>query len=277
MRNVLFASLLVTGCAMTPAPDRDAASLADAERAFAARSMASDMVTAFLENFSDEGVLVNERWVRTRTAFAGEGPPPIHLDWAPSHVEVAASGELGLSTGPWIRTSRTKPDAPAAHGHFVSVWRRNAQGQWQVEVDIGIRHPDAIAKPATAEVVAPMPVASGGESLERTEARFVETSMRAGPHAAYDAYASARFMLYRQDHAPYRGRAAALSSDALREGPTIWLADALATSRSNDFGYVRGTYADARDPQKVRGYFMRVWRREGDAWRVVLDVTNPVR
>src|SRR4051812_41543291 len=101
MREALLASLLIAGCAMTPSRNSDAASLADAERAFAAQSMATDMVSAFLANFSEDGVLVNDGWAKARVAFAGAAPPPIHLDWAPSHVEVAASGELGLSTGPW--------------------------------------------------------------------------------------------------------------------------------------------------------------------------------
>ena len=78
-----------------------------------------------------------------------------------------------------------------------------------------------------------------------------------------------------QGQVPYRGKVAALASGALADPPTIWLTDALAASRSDDFGYVRGTYASAAEPQKVLGYFMRVWRREGGTWRVVLDVTNP--
>lgn len=258
-------------------PTQDPASLADAERAFAAQSMATDMASAFLANFSDDGVLVSDGWAKARVALAGEPPPPINLDWAPAHVEVAASGEMGLSTGPWIRTSRTNPGAPAAHGHFVSLWRRNGEGRWQVEVDIGIRHPEAIEKPATAHSVAPPAVSPGGETLARAEARFVEASLRAGARSAYESSASSRFMLYRQGHVPYRGKGAALASGMLENAPTLWLADAVAVSRSNEFGYVRGTFADASEPQKVRGYFMRVWRREGDGWRVVLDVTNEAR
>lgn len=150
----------------------------------------------------------------------------------------APSARIGLSTGPWIRTSRTEPDQPAAHGHFVSLWRRDGNGRLRVEVDIGIRHRQAIGKPRTA----------------------------------YEAFASPRFMLYRWGHAPWRGKPAALASDAMREGPTLWLADAVVTARSNEFGYVRGTFADK--PGVVRGYFMRVWRREGADWHVVLDVTN---
>src|SRR5947209_748491 len=197
MRSSLLAILLTAGCALMPRPDDNAASLAQAERDFAALSMRTDMASAFRANFDEDGMLVGNGWTRAQASLAGRPPPPINLDWGPSHVEVAASGELGLSTGPWIRTSRTEPKAPAAHGHFVSIWRRAADGRWRVEVDIGIAHDEAVAKPRDAEIVAEPP-AAGEEPLEQAEARFVEASMRGGPRVGYAASASERFMLYRQ-------------------------------------------------------------------------------
>jgi len=275
MRLAFLPTLFLAGCAMMPAADPAAASLAAAERAFAAQSMRSDMVSAFLDNFSEQGVMVTGGWMRAREALAGKPPPPIDLDWAPSHVEVAASGELGLSTGPWIRASRTQPDAPSAHGHFVSVWRRLTDGRWQVEVDLGIAHPEAIAKPRDVEIVAPSVASGAGDPLERAETNFVETSLRHGMRAAYAAHALPRFMLYRNGHAPFRGKAAALAAAQMSGARTIWLADAVVVSRANDFGYVRGAYADAADPSKVLGYFLRVWRSEGGAWGIALDVAVP--
>jgi hypothetical protein len=277
MRSTLLVVALLGACTVIPRTDDDAASLAQAERAFAAQSMRSDMVTAFLANFSDEGVLVNGGWARAQAALAGRPPPPIDLDWAPAHVEVAASGELGLSTGPWVRKSRKQPEAAAAHGHFVSIWRRADGEPWRVEVDLGISHPEPIAKPATVEVAPPAAASEGGESLEHAEAAFVQASMRSGPKAAYEAYAADRLLFDREGHAPFRGKRAALASGGIEERPTFWLADARSVSRSDEFGYVRGTFADAAEPANVRGYFLRVWRREGAAWRIVLDVTNAAR
>lgn len=255
---------------MAPSRD-DAASLIEAERAFAAQSMASDMASAFLAHFADDGVMLGRGWVTARAAFQGQPPPPVALDWAPAHVEVAASGELGLSTGPWIRKSRANPAAPAAHGHFVSIWRRQADGRWKVEVDLGVSHPHAVALPANVEVVAPSPRESSN-TLEDAEARFVAASMLEGARAAYATHALPRLRLYREGHPPYRGKASALP--ALDERRTLWLADARVVSAANDFGYVRGTYADAADPEKVRGYFLRVWRRDAAGWGIALDVAK---
>ena len=56
MRHVALA-LLAAGCSTLVTADRDARSLADAERAFAALSVRTDMKAAFLANFEQNGVL----------------------------------------------------------------------------------------------------------------------------------------------------------------------------------------------------------------------------
>ena len=50
------------------------------------------------------------------------------------------------------------------------------------------------------------------------------------------------------------------------------------TSRAGDFGYTYGTYEEASaagTPEK--GHYLRIWKRQGgDAWKLVLDITNPL-
>lgn len=278
MRAALAACAVVAaGCAhmLAPAPD-DAAAVIAAERAFAAESVRTDMRSAFLAHFAEDGVLLRGGWVNAREVLQGGPPPAVTLDWAPQHVEVARSGELALSTGPWIRTSRARPDAPAAHGHFVSIWRRQDDGAWKVEADLGISHP-AAAGGAAVEVVEPPAVTRAGEALDGAEMRFVAASLRHGARAAYEEHALPRLLLYRDGRAPVRGKAAALASGALTDDKVLWFADGLDMSRSGDFGYVRGSYAAAADPARVAGHFLRVWRREGDGWGIALDVATPAR
>jgi hypothetical protein len=102
-------------------------------------------------------------------------------------VEVAPSGEMGLSTGPSKITSRGKPDAPPAYGQFVSVWRRDAGGTWKVAVDLGIGHDAPVLwdQPLQARVspTAPpagtaigSPIATG--SIADAEAQFARIAPR---------------------------------------------------------------------------------------------------
>src|SRR6202162_2571913 len=104
-----FVAIALAGCAQhasrsssldIPAP------LAAAESAFAAHSVREGMRAAFLAHFADDGVLVRDGWTNGNAYLAGRPDPPIVLDWRPVLAEVAASGEIGLSTGPWKLTSK---------------------------------------------------------------------------------------------------------------------------------------------------------------------------
>src|SRR5688572_3441460 len=105
--------LLLAACGSAPpkpvAADHTA-SLAAAETAFAAHSVREDMRPAFLAAFAPDGMLVRNGWVVSNDWMKPQAAPPIVLDWRPQYVEVAASGELGLSTGPWKITSKAKPE-----------------------------------------------------------------------------------------------------------------------------------------------------------------------
>ena len=276
MRNLLCAGALVlAGCA-TPLPDpRDnARSLAAAETAFAAHSMREDMRAAFIANFSETGVFVREGWAPARAWLTPRPAPPIVLDWRPAYVEVAASGEIGLSTGPWKLLPRDNPQAAPAYGQFVSIWKRDPGAAWRVEVDLGIAHPGPQLWDQ-ALVAAPTRGVAGDEGLAAAESAFSRASATQGARAAYSAWGARDLRLYRNGEAPRASLEAALASPSLAHAPWGWTAERLETARSADFGYARGTYHDAAAPATVLGQYLRVWRREPAGWRVLLEVVNP--
>jgi ketosteroid isomerase-like protein len=277
---LLVAALAAAGCAQQPAQlpavNQDAVSLAAAETAFAAHSVREDMRAAFLAAFAEDGVFVRNGWANSNeyqrsTAAA----PPIVLDWKPVYAEVAASGELGLSTGPTKITSKTKPDTPPSYGQYVSVWRREAGGPWKVAVDLGIGHPQPTLWDQPLETSA-----ASGESapatrgIEAAELDFVSDAHSQGPRAAYGRHGSERMRFYRGGVAPAVGKAAALASPGMSDEKFAWVIDRTEIARSRDFGYARGSYSALATPAKPLGYFLRVWRREGGQWRIVMDVTN---
>mgnify|MGYP003286403550 CR=1 FL=1 len=47
-------------------------------------------------------------------------------------------------------------------------------------------------------------------------------------------------------------------------------------SRAGDLGYTHGTYDLTDSNKKVieRGSYVRIWKRQGGRWQVVLDITN---
>ena len=272
-KSPLLAAAMVAACATLPGAGDDAASLAAAESAFAAQSVREDMRAAFLAHFAADGVFVRERWVPARAWLEPRPAPPIVLDWRPVHVETARSGEMGLSTGPWRITPRGAA-APTAYGQFVSIWTREPGGPWRVAVDLGISHaaPALWDAPLDARTT---PGVAGAGTIEDAEAAFAGESAAHGAAAAYRAYAAPDLRLYREGHAPWLGREAALADADLGPASPGWAVERSATARSGDFGYARGYFAAAGVEGPPRGHFLRAWRREAAGWRIVLDVVNP--
>ena len=268
------AALVLAACATLPDPPENARSLAAAETAFAAHSMREDMRTAFIAHFAEQGVFVRDGWPPARAWLAARPAPPIVLDWRPAYVEAAASGEMGLSTGPWKLLPRDNPQAPPAYGQFVSIWKREPGRPWQVEVDLGITNagPQLWDQALDAR---PTPGIGGEGGLAAAEAAFAQVSAARGARAAYAAWGARDLRLYRSGEPPRASLDAALASPSLAEAAWTWNADRIETARSGDFGYARGSYHAAADSAAPLGHYMRAWRREPAGWRVVLDVINP--
>jgi ketosteroid isomerase-like protein len=270
------AGLALAACATATAPTMDLpASLAAAETAFAAHSVREDMRAAFIEAFAADGVFVRDGWTVSTDYLRTQKPPPIVLDWRPVHVEVAAAGDLGLSTGPSRITSKVKPGAPPTYGQYVSIWRRVGSGPWKVEVDLGISHPQPTLwdAPLVARQVAAGPAASG--DVAAAEADFAARARESGLRATHAVLATSDLRFYRPGHPPALGREAALASGAMTDEKLAWTVERAVTSASGDLGYVRGRYTRLDAPGEPVGYYLRVWRREAGRWRVALEVVNP--
>ncbi len=120
--------------------ERAVASLVEAERAFSKASEDRGTREAFLTFLSRDAVVFRPSPVAGRPVYEkmAAGDPSV-LTWAPEIAEVASSGELGYTSGPY--SVRPKRDAaPASFGHYVSVWQREPDGAWKVLLDIGVRH-----------------------------------------------------------------------------------------------------------------------------------------
>jgi ketosteroid isomerase-like protein len=253
-----------------------AASLAAAETAFAAHSVREDMRVAFMAHFADDGVFVRNGWVVANAYLARQPAPPIVLDWRPVYTEVARSGEMGLSTGPWNLTSKEKPHAPPAYGQFVSIWKRPPGRPWRVAVDLGIQNPQPTFWDTKLESrTVPDSGASPRAGIDAAEERFNAASRARGLRAAFEQGAAGDVRFYRPNATPTIGKAAALAAPAMSDERLAWTIERIETARSGDFGYSRGSYASAAEPSKTLGWFMRAWRAERGEWRVILDVTNP--
>ncbi len=101
-----------------------------------AKTMADRDHAAFTSFVSEEAIFMGRTALRGRAAVAEgwkrffEGPKA-PFSWEPERVEVVDSGTLAISSGP-VRD----PEGNRT-GTFNSTWRREADGQWRIVLDIG--------------------------------------------------------------------------------------------------------------------------------------------
>ena len=62
------------------------------------------------------------------------------LSWEPKIIRVASSGQLAVSTGPYLLQGDS---GKRSSGYFLSIWRRQSGGEWKVAADIGVAAPPA--------------------------------------------------------------------------------------------------------------------------------------
>jgi ketosteroid isomerase-like protein len=60
----------------------------------------------------------------------------------PQYADVAASGDLGYTYGPYVLGADAAADAPPA-GYYVHVWRNDGRGRWKLALDVANTVPPA--------------------------------------------------------------------------------------------------------------------------------------
>ena len=110
-----------------------------AERAFAADASARNTRDAFLAAYDKDGIGFGAAPMNAHQLWQARPVNKNRLEWTPEVAEIAASGELGYTSGPW-RFTAEGDEQPSAWGHFVTIWRKDGEGKWKVLVDHGISH-----------------------------------------------------------------------------------------------------------------------------------------
>jgi ketosteroid isomerase-like protein len=269
--------------------------LVETERAFARASVEKGMKEAFLSFAADDGVLFRRTVVNAKELWRGTNPAPTGLlTWRPAFADIARAGDAGYTFGPWeFRANPADKDA-AGHGQFVTFWRKQQDGTWKFEADIGISHP---APPAGAQTVVEYPPAqakgkgaakasasaeAARSALLDAERELAKDAAAKGAHEALLAHADEQVRLFRPNAFPRAGKAAARDALKAQKAHVTWRAEKAGASSSGDLGYTYGAYemretaSDAKPSEQ--GHFVRFWKRtDGGKWRVVLDINNPVR
>jgi len=277
--TALIGALLIAAPAQPGAMPKQVASLVAAERAFAKMAETSSMRDAFLANLADGAIVFNPGPTDGRALHESRPASDVLLAWEPAYAEIAASGDFGFTTGPW-EYSRDRSSAPVAFGHFVSVWKKQADGAWKVALDVGVSHDPPDEKPALSFRVSdnplPWPLDNAGRAAARTalletDGAFAGAFARSAA-GAIQQYGAPDVRRYRDGAAPVSGRDAVMAAAGTGGGGSVMRATGADIASSADLGYTMGFRGEP-----VAAWYVRIWRLDEKAnWKVVLDLESAV-
>lgn len=274
MHLLVFAAALVAAApalAQTP----DAAPIVAAERAFAADFPALGLAGSFQKWSRPDAIIINGGRAQT-VAIVFEGAPLTRrpgeavITWWPTFAGVAMSGEMGFTTGPAARDQEP-------YGHYFTVWRRQADGQWRWVYDGGSNaspagQPDADSAPRL------LPVATTGSTSP--EAAFAEVqaaeaalaaAARTDQKAAHLAVMASDGRLYVAPLSPAEGpQAFAAALDGWLPRFEFGAAEGGGSSDAGDMVWTYGPAGWMRDGVMRRGHYMRLWQKRPEGWRIVM-------
>jgi ketosteroid isomerase-like protein len=289
---VIVCGLLVSGVAALPQGGKVSpalASLVETERAFARRCGEVGVRDSFIEFFAEDGVNFMPAPTKTREAFMkrpAQTTRTATLNWRPAYADVSLAGDLGYTTGPVVQTDNARKNPPR-YSYYFSVWRKQRDGSWKVELDLGVETPADDPSPFRAapqtgwrQGRAKTDPAAAGVELMRIEREFSQVSESRGVTRAFASYGSEAGRLHRNGLMPVEGTRAVGAYLSQKVSKYSWQPTHAGVAASNDLGYTYGSYelAWAQKPGATeRGYYARVWKRDAKGrWKVVADITHPV-
>ena len=284
--------LTVIACVVAALPARaeEAASAVatraafEADAAFAARAAERGQRSAFEAVLATDGVLFRPGPVRGLEWMSDHEGGDGRLAWTPAAAIADCAGLYAVTTGPWTYSS---PEGSVlATGDYVSIWRRAPDGEWQLVLDNGVDHAPLAdgaavlsgAWAALPEAARPRDCASPSRTpmLAEADDRLNAAIHADGLDAALDDVAARGAVAYRDDASI--ASLADVHDAGWPAGTTATRVEAIGEPHS-DLGYSYGTLeAPVATPDGTprRSAYVRVWRRDGRHWQLVIDLQSPM-
>jgi len=242
--------------------------LIQAERSFAAYSVAHSTKEAFLHYLDSNGIVFDQaKAVNGIQLWNAREIRPGILNWWAEYAEISSSNDFGYTTGPWT-FQPTINDTVVARGQYTTVWHINKNGEWKFLIDLGVGNTPAHSlKDVTQFTADKRAISKKDTSLIAAEKDFLELFNR-NPAEAYKKYLSKQSLLNRMAHTPAitsEDQRAVISSTLSSIQFTI---DGWNMSPGMDIAYIYGrTILNGKSEN-----YQRIWRHEKDGWKIALEV-----
>lgn len=141
--RLIAAATILSGCTAAPDLDAEGQALMQLSRDWSAMVPAGDWDT-MIEYWAPDAVmmppgtppLLGREAIRAYVEAAGQ-IPGFSISWEPVSVHVAASGDMAYMIERNVVTVSDSLGNPmSTHGKVVTVWRKDADGNWKNVVDM---------------------------------------------------------------------------------------------------------------------------------------------
>lgn len=274
MRIFIIATLVFLFTGITLAQN-DAEKVFNTEKAFEKMVAEKGIKDGFIEFMSPTGIIFRPEAVNARESFASRPASPASLTWNPIWIDVSSNGAIAYSIGNSVFRPKGKDDPNKIFGHYLSIWNRQANGEYRAALDTGINH----EKPVSTPTAWRSPADTGLEKNERrisaadSSTGFYEMAEKTGSVKAYKSYLADDAILMRDGRQPLIGKKAAI--DYLSEQkPRVLFAKRKAFIEAADMAYVYNLYTlvDPKGAEIERGNFVQVWKLRKGKWLIAADV-----
>jgi ketosteroid isomerase-like protein len=258
----------------------------EAERNFARESVMIGRNAAFVKNFAEVSVIFTDKWLTNGKQFwKNRKNAPVVLKWEPEYMDIAESGDFGISTGPW-ESQEFRPNTPVqATGYFLTVWKKEATGIWKVILDAGsetpapvmpdhkVSFPPGADKPVTKPAV--VSVEKSVREILDTEKSFLMEWKKNPEVSVYLSFLEPMARMHRNGHLP------ATSTDSIKfmirhmDKNLNWNSIGSGAASSGDMGYTYGLLESQGNPTTIKGHFVRIWKKHpGAKWKIALEMIS---
>lgn len=254
--TLLLLALWLCAFQVTNTPrDKALESLANAERNFSATSEAKGLHQAFVDNMADDGLVFSPKPTNGRKLHASAPASKALLTWYPAYADISSSLDWGYTTGPYQLKANPEDGKITSAGFYLSVWRKQPDGQWKVAIDMGNSFSPSLLK---EEAYQPTPAGEGKEVKGSKEDLLAMDVQKVQPYYA-------ETLIYRHGEYPYKYKDAVIEPAA----NVVYTNLGHELSPAADMAYTYGSYVRGAGDAAEAGHYLKVWKMLNGQWQLV--------
>lgn len=255
--------------------------LVETEQAFARFAEEKGAKAAFLEFFADDGVIFQPSETNAKLFWKNRPESTEWLNWSPAWADLSSDGNLGYTTGGWSFHPKGKTDQATAFGEYLTIWKRQSDGNFKAVLDIGISHKQDTT--GNKNWKSAYDAGSGVKNVKKGINNGILTDIFSKEllSQGYFNYFADDVVVLREGHPTFYGKTDGFLGlekvDAQFPKGSYLNFKADVSPVFGNMMYSRGVYQlTHKDKTITKWNFTQIWKNRNGRWQIVADLFAPV-